>query len=58
MIEEVNGIIIGQVETRDYYRFYSRKDNHLIWDAGHFENDKEAIKAFETWKDKENKITY
>lgn len=46
-IEEVKGIVIGQVETRNYYRFYSEKDNHLIWDAGHFENDQEAFKAFD-----------
>ncbi len=45
-IEVVNGIIIGEVETREYYRFYSNKDNRLLWDAGHFENDSEALKAF------------
>ena len=45
-IEVVNGIIIGDIETRDYYRFYSNKDGRLLWDAGHFESDSEALKAF------------
>ena len=44
--EVVNGIVIGEMETREYYRFYSEKDGRLLWDAGHFENDKEASEAF------------
>ena len=45
MFDIVNGIVIGEIEIREYYRFYS-KDNKLIWDAGRFENDKEAENAF------------
>jgi hypothetical protein len=44
--EIVDGVIIGQIETREYYRFYSQKDGRLLWDARHFENDQEAIDAF------------
>ena len=44
--DDVRGVVIGEVETRDYYRFYSAKDGRLLWDAGHFENDKTAIDAF------------
>ena len=44
--EMVNGIIIGEIETRDYYRFYSKKDGRLLWDAKHFDNDSDVIKAF------------
>ena len=47
-IEIVDGVIIGQIETREYYRFYSKKDERLLQDAGHFGNDIEAEKAF--WK--------
>ena len=46
MIEYVNGIVIGQIETREYYRFYSFADGRLLWDAGHFDNDTHAIKEF------------
>ena len=53
--EDVNGIVIGQVETREYYRFYSEKDGRLLWDAGHFKNDKQAIEAF---KDNLSDIPY
>jgi|GEM_PF-6341070 len=45
--EDVNGVVIGLIETREYYRFYSKKDNRIIWDAGHFKNDKEAVTAFQ-----------
>ncbi len=47
-IENVNGIVIGEIETQEYYRFYSEKDSRLLWDAGHFINDQKAISAF--WK--------
>lgn len=46
MTEIVNGIVIGEIETREYYRFYSRKDGHLIWDAGHFGSDGQAVSSF------------
>jgi hypothetical protein len=44
--EVVNGVVIGEMETREYYRFYSRKDGRLLWDAGHFSTDLEAILCF------------
>jgi len=46
MLEIVNGTIIGRIETREYYRFYSEKDRRLLWDAGRFGNDEQAIEAF------------
>lgn len=46
MIEIVNGIVIGEIETREYYKFFSEKDERLLWDAGRFENDQQAINAF------------
>jgi len=46
MIEYVNGIVIGQIEKREYYRFYSLSDGRLLWDAGHFDNDNHAIREF------------
>ena len=45
-IENVNGVIIGEVETREYYRFYSEKDGRLLWDMGHANNDKDAVDRF------------
>ena len=45
MLEEVNGVVIGEIETREYYRFYD-SNNKLIWDAGWFNNDDEAEKSF------------
>jgi len=46
MLDIVNGIVIGEIETREYYKFYSEKDGRLLWDAGRFENDQQAINAF------------
>ncbi len=46
MIEIVNGTIIGKIEDREYYKFYSEKDGCILWDAGLYENDTSAIKAF------------
>ncbi|KKN67694.1 hypothetical protein LCGC14_0458380 [marine sediment metagenome] len=42
----VNGIVIGEIETRSKYKFYSEKDNRLLLDAGLFDNDQEAIDYF------------
>ena len=44
--EDVNGVVIGEMETREYYRFYSEKDGRLLWEAGHQNNDTVAIDAF------------
>lgn len=48
MQENVNGIVSGPIEIREYYRFYCQTDGHKIWDAGHYNNDQQAITAF--WK--------
>lgn len=45
-VEVVNGVVIGEVETREYYRFFSAKDGRLLWDAGLFDNDQMAEKTF------------
>ena len=43
-IEDVYGTVIGEVETREYYRFY--QNGEIVWDGGHFWTDQEAIDAF------------
>ena len=41
-----NGVVIGEIETREYYRFYSEKDGRLLYELGHADNDKQAIELF------------
>ena len=44
--ENVCGTVIGEMETREFYRFYSESDGRLLWEGGHFDRDHEAIDAF------------
>ena len=41
-----SGVVIGEIETREYYRFYSEKDGRLLYDLGRADNDKQAIELF------------
>ena len=40
MLEEVNGTVIGSVDTKRHYSFHC---NGNPFDSGNFENDDEAI---------------
>jgi hypothetical protein len=46
--EIVDGIVLGEFETRSYYQFYSQKDGRLLLNAGRFESDRLAIENFES----------
>ncbi len=41
--DEVNGIVIGDVETRKRYRFVSERTGMVQGKDMYFENDKEAV---------------
>ena len=38
--DEVNGIVIGDIDTRKHYTFHDKKNNIIA--SGNFENDREA----------------
>jgi len=45
--DDVRGVVIdANPPGQEYYRFYSAKDGHLIWDARFFNSDEEAVTAF------------